>query len=169
MLGGTISSVCPCRPAWLISTTACAPTRRGRRFPLDTYSPPPRCIWDNAAGPWALRGGRVWPKGRASLVCWHRRAASCHHSSTGVPIGSRRLICARSFLKSAMSSPFLARMTRPRRQLTIAPRAKLAREGVARDGERPKPAFRRLPVVISLRSRGIFAAKAGRENAPHPP
>jgi len=36
---------------------------------------------------------------RVSLVCWPMRASSCHHSSTGVPLGSRPLICARRAAK----------------------------------------------------------------------
>jgi hypothetical protein len=32
---------------------------------------------------------------RVSLVCWPIRASSCHHSSTGVPLGSASLIFAR--------------------------------------------------------------------------
>jgi len=45
--------------------------------------------------------GRVprFAQRRVSLVCWPTRASSCHHSSIGVPLGSRRLICARRAAK----------------------------------------------------------------------
>lgn len=47
---------------------------------------------------WSLGAeGRVprFAQRLVSLVCWPMRASSCHHSSTGVPLGSRCLICAR--------------------------------------------------------------------------
>ncbi len=47
---------------------------------------------------WSLGAeGRVprFAQRLVSLVCWPIRASSCHHSSTGVPLGSRCLICAR--------------------------------------------------------------------------
>ena len=36
---------------------------------------------------------------RVSLVCWPTRASSCHHSSIGVPLGSRLVTFARRAAK----------------------------------------------------------------------
>lgn len=50
------------------------------------------------AGRWSLGAQGLVPRfaqRRVSLVCWPIRALSCHHSSTGVPVGRAFLIFAR--------------------------------------------------------------------------
>lgn len=47
---------------------------------------------------WSLGAQDLVPRfaqRRVSLVCWPIRASSCHHSSTGVPVGRAFLIFAR--------------------------------------------------------------------------
>ena len=80
--------------------------------------------------------GTRFAQRRVSLVCWPRRASSRHHSSIGVPLGSRRLICARretNFFKIGNVIALLAAVAWPGRELAIAHNAKLAPEGVACD------------------------------------
>ena len=47
---------------------------------------------------WSLGAQGLVPRfaqRRVSLVCWPIRASSCHHNSTGVPVGRAFLIFAR--------------------------------------------------------------------------